>query len=157
MSRFASLGRVTVLGVFALIAVLTSCAPPQSTDFTLPEGDAERGKETFMDLGCTFCHTVDGVEGLRADMPEPARTIVLGGEKSRVYTYGELVTSIINPSHKISQPELGDVVDADGTSEMVVYNDIMTVTEMTDLVTFLAENYSLQSYRRSAYPAYGPL
>lgn len=156
MTRFSNLGLVAVLGAMGFTPILASCERPQSAGFTLPEGDAERGKETFMDLGCTFCHTVDGVEGLRADMPEPARTIVLGGEKSRVYTYGELVTSIINPSHKISQPELGDVVDVGGTSQMVVYNDIMTVTEMTDLVTFLEANYSLEPYRPSAYPAYGP-
>ncbi len=156
MIRFANLGLIAMFGVVGLIPVLSACERPQSAGFTLPEGDADRGKETFMDLGCTFCHTVDGVEGLRTDMPEPARTIVLGGEKSRVYTYGELVTSIINPSHKISQPELEDVVDAEGKSQMVVYNDIMTVTEMTDLVTFLEANYSLEPYRPSAYPAYGP-
>lgn len=156
MTRFAKLSVVAFLGASMSFPVLSSCARPESAGFTLPKGDAERGKETFMDLGCTYCHTVDGVEGLRADMAAPARTIVLGGEKSRVYTYGELVTSIINPSHKISQRESGDVVDADGNSQMVVYNDIMTVREMTDLVTFLEANYSLEPYRPSAYPAYGP-
>ncbi len=156
MHRIVKSSLILILGGFGSIATLSACERPQSAGFTLPEGDADRGKETFMDLGCTFCHTVDGVEGLRTDMPEPARTIVLGGEKSRVYTYGELVTSIINPSHKISQPELEDVVDAAGKSQMVVYNDIMTVTEMTDLVTFLEANYSLEPYRPSAYPAYGP-
>ncbi len=145
--------------VFAVGAmfVLTSCGQSNSAEFSLPEGDAERGKETFMDLGCVYCHTVDGLADLRADVPEPTRTIVLGGEKTRVYSYGELVTSIINPSHKISQRDQGDVVDAEGVSEMVVYNDIMTVTEMTDLVTFLEQTYSLKPYPRSAYPAYGPM
>ena len=137
--------------------ILASCGGAQSAEFTLPEGDAERGKSTFMDLGCGFCHTVKGVEGLRASVTAPQRTIVLGGEKSRTYTYGELVTSIINPSHKISQPELSDVVDEDGNSQMVNYNDIMTVTEMTDLVTFLEQHYSLKSYEPTYYSPYGPM
>ena len=145
---------------FALLAgsalILAACGPPQSAGFTLPEGDAERGKETFMDLGCNYCHTVSGVEGLRDDIVQPERTVVLGGEKLRVYTYGELVTSIINPSHKISQPELGNVVDREGNSEMVNYNDIMTITEMTDLVTFLEQHYSLKPYQRTHYSPYGP-
>lgn len=150
--------RVTMLALLSIGAIaLSACSPSQSSGFTLPEGDADRGKETFIDLGCGFCHTVTGVEGLREDIERPERTVVLGGEKLRVYTYGELVTSIINPSHKISQPELGNVVDDDGNSQMVNYNDIMTVTEMTDLVTFLEQHYSLKPYERTYYTPYGPL
>ncbi len=150
--------RFTLVAALSIGAVaLTACGPSQSTGFTLPEGDAERGKQSFMDLGCGFCHTVAGVEGLREDFEQPDRTVILGGEKPRVYTYGELVTSIINPSHKISQPELGDVADDEGNSQMVNYNDIMTITEMTDLVTFLEQHYSLKPYQRTHYSPYGPL
>ncbi len=149
--RPLSLGLVLVSGFVA-----TACERSQSAGFTLPAGDAERGKETFVDLGCGYCHTVAGVDGLRDNIPNPERTVVLGGEKPRVYTYGELVTSVINPSHKISQPELSDVVDEDGNSQMVNYNDVMTVTEMTDLVTFLEQHYELEPYNRTHYSPYGP-
>ncbi len=148
--------RVTLFAIVSIAAVATACGSSQSTGFTLPEGDADRGKQTFIDLGCGFCHSVSGVEGLRGDFERPERTVVLGGEKTRLYSYGELVTSIINPSHKISQPELGNVVDAEGNSQMVNYNDIMTVTEMTDLVTFLEQHYSLKPYERTHYSPYFP-
>ena len=153
LKHFQTLG-LSLLLVGGLAS--TACERPQSAGFTLPEGNAEQGKETFMDLGCGYCHTVAGVEGLRENITEPERTVVLGGEKPRVYTYGELVTSVINPSHKISQPELGDVVDEDGNSQMVNYNDVMTVTEMTDLVTFLEQHYELEPYNRTHYSPYGP-
>ena len=148
------------LQVALLIAAATSfaaCERSQSAGFTLPEGDAVAGQQTFVDLGCGYCHTVQGVEGLRAGIEEPQRTVVLGGEKTRVYTYGELVTSIINPSHKISQKYLGDVVEDEGETLMPNYNDIMTVTEMTDLVTFLEQNYTLKPYERTYYNPYGPM
>lgn len=147
---------VTVFAIVLIAFVATACGSSQSTEFTLPEGDADRGKQTFIDLGCGFCHTVSGVEGLRDDFERPERTVVLGGEKPRLYSYGELVTSIINPSHKISQPELGNVVDDEGNSQMVNYNDIMTVTEMTDLVTFLEQHYSLKPFERTHYSPYYP-
>ncbi len=152
--RHSKVISTSLIAIAALAS--TACERPQSAGFTLPEGNAERGMEAFMDLGCGYCHTVAGVEGLRDNVANPERTVVLGGEKPRVYTYGELVTSVINPSHKISQPELGDVVDAEGNSQMVNYNDIMTVTEMTDLVTFLEQHYTLQPYQRTHYSPYGP-
>ena len=157
MPRFVKTGLTAIAIAFGAGAMLAACERPQSAGFTLPDGNPDRGKETFVDLGCSFCHTVAGVEGLRADMPRPERTVVLGGEKTRLYTYGELVTSIINPSHKISQSELGNVTDDEGNSQMVNYNDIMTVTEMTDLVTFLEQHYSLKPYERTYYSPYGPL
>ena len=156
MSRIRNNGALSASLLISGALLMTACGTPQSAGFTLPEGDAERGKETFLDLGCAYCHTVSGVEGLRDDITQPERTVVLGGEKPRVYTYGELVTSIINPSHKISQPHLGNVVDQEGNSEMVNYNDIMTITEMTDLVTFLEQHYSLRPYQRTHYSPYGP-
>ncbi|MEL7031625.1 MAG: cytochrome C [Pseudomonadota bacterium] len=148
--------RVALFAIVSIAFVATACGSSQSTEFTLPEGDADRGKQTFIDLGCGFCHSVSGVEGLREDFERPERNVVLGGEKDRLYSYGELVTSIINPSHKISQPELGNVVDDEGNSQMVNYNDIMTVTEMTDLVTFLEQHYSLKPFERTHYSPYYP-
>lgn len=71
----------------------------------------------------------------------------LGGEVTAMKTYGQLVTSVINPSHRISGQRLTDemLVRTDGTSrmEMYRYNEIMTVQELVDLVTFLQSEYKL--------------
>ena len=64
-------------------------------------------------------------------------SIALGGEVTRIQTYGELVTSIINPSHRLAEGYPVDTVSVDGKSRMRNYNDVMTVTELTDLVMFL--------------------
>lgn len=54
----------------------------------------------FRELGCPTCHDVVGgpadPEGERPDV-----IVTLGGKVTRVETYGELVASIINPSHEI--------------------------------------------------------
>lgn len=123
----------------------------------MPEGDAATGQQIFALYGCHSCHTVAGVDGLRDELDEVERTIPLGGEMPRTYTYGELVTSIINPSHKISQGYLGDDVSVDGTSLMQNYNDVLTVTDLIDLVAFLEAHYSVQDYTRTQYYPYGPM
>ena len=74
---------------------------------------------------------------------EPAY-VELGGSVTRVKTYGELVTAIINPSHKLADGYATDVVaEADGRSKMYVYNGYMTVQELIDIVMFLQPEYDL--------------
>ena len=58
-------------------------------------------------------------------------------------TYGDLLTSVINPSHRISQAYLGEQVTTDGESRMRRYNDVMTVQQLVDIVTFLETQYTL--------------
>ena len=71
--------------------------------------------------------------------------VMLGGEVLRVRTYGELVTSIIDPTHIVSerfktiQPEQGAL------SPMPAYNKTMTVEQMVDIVSFLERQYELPS------------
>ena len=88
----------------AMLVLLPGCEPsPKSAQgFRLPDGNAEQGKAAFVKLQCQTCHTVPGVE-----LPPPSSkspiTVVLGGEVIRVRTYGDLVTSLINPSHVVSE------------------------------------------------------
>ena len=58
-------------------------------------------------------------------------------------TYGELVTAIVNPSHKLADGYAKDQVSEDGVSNMYVYNGFMTVQELTDLVMFLQPHYDV--------------
>lgn len=120
------------------LAVASGCdtGPKSSRGFRLPEGNAEKGKQVFLDLKCNTCHRVEGVELA----PPTAFNLTLGGETARVKTYGELVTSIINPSHIISQNHLAELKEAK-LSPMPDYNRMMTVEQMIDLVAFVQPHY----------------
>jgi L-cysteine S-thiosulfotransferase len=143
--------KAAVLGV--AVAGLSACGPnPESSaGFTLPKGNAEQGKANYIAFGCHACHS-------HADVPqlEPAGDIAvkLGGESARVRTYGELVTSVINPSHRVARRSSEAMADESGQSKMATYNDVMTVTQMVDLVAFLQDSYTLSPYQNTTYPVY---
>lgn len=81
-------------------------------------------------------------------------SVVLGGKVSRVKTYAQLVTSVINPSHKISPSYNPQMVAIEGESKMRSYNDVMTVTQLINLVSFLQPHYQLYSYDHTYYMEY---
>lgn len=130
-----------LLAPCALLA-LAACSPDYSAqgDLHLPEGDADRGKEHFVSLGCVNCHHVVG-----ADLPEAADAgpvrVLLGSSTGRRMTYGQLITSIANPSHRLASRYRDEEVSANGASLMTSYNDTLTVTQLTDLVAFLQAHY----------------
>jgi mono/diheme cytochrome c family protein len=99
------------------------------------------GRETFLYMHCNQCHTIQGEELPTIPGFEPF--VELGGAVTRVKTYGELVTAIINPSHKLADGYAEDLVSEDGISKMYVYNGFMTVQELTDLVMFLQPHYDV--------------
>ena len=116
----------------------TGCNP-NGVGFALPTGSEENGKITFVGLTCTQCHSVadlnwEGIEGQDVHFR-------LGGEVTRVKTYGELVTSIINPSHRIARNFKRELPEGNPQSPMPPYNEVMTVQELVDLVTFLEKQY----------------
>ncbi len=126
--------------------------------FRLPEGEAERGKAAFLEMKCHQCHTVAGVVFPNADSPSPI-SLELGGVVRKVKTYGELVTSIIQPQH-ITSPEhlakLGKSSEPGARSPMPSFNDTMTVTQMVDIVTFLHDHYQKAPPPGVNYPYYAP-
>lgn len=137
----------------SFVLLLSACdmGPTSGLGFSLPEGDVEAGEQVFVKFRCTDCHSVAGREDLREGI-EPKMTVPLGGETTRIQTYGQLVTSVINPSHKISQKYLAEEVAENGTSKMRNYNDVLTVDELIDLVAFLQAQYQLQEYKPTQYP-----
>jgi hypothetical protein len=140
--------------VFLFAACLYGCAP-KNEGFTLPAGDAEQGQAAFVKFRCFDCHEVHGVDLPPAE--EPNQVIVkLGGEVSREKSYEDLVTGIINPSHRLAAGYDETNVSLDGKSRMTVYNDVMTVRQLIDLVTFLQEHYELRPYEPTTYPDYPP-
>lgn len=110
--------------------------------FVLPEGDARAGREAFLYMQCNQCHTIEGEELPVLDVNEPPY-VELGGSVSKVKTYGELVTAIINPSHKLADGYAEELVSEDGESNMYIYNRHMTVQELIDLVMFLQPHYNV--------------
>lgn len=130
---------ILMSGLLALAALPGCDAGSKSAQgFRLPDGDAEKGKQAFLALKCNTCHKVEGVE-----LPPPnAFNLTLGGETIRVKTYGELVTSIINPSHVLSEKYQQQLTDAK-ESPMPKFNNVMTVEQMIDLVAFLQKHYQV--------------
>lgn len=129
--------------VLVALAVLTAACDfnlKSTRRFRLPQGNAERGRAAFVALNCTGCHTVSGVD-LPKPTVEPGAVVVLGGEVARLRTYGDLLTSIIHPTHSLSEKMPAAAAKAGGTSPMPVVNDRMTVSQMVDLVTFLQPRY----------------
>lgn len=131
-----------LLGFSLLAIALTSCSRESPFGFRLPEGDAARGRAAFVDLRCNSCHEVEGVA---IEYREGLAHIRLGGQTTRVKTYGELVTSLINPSHRIAPRDRAAGVLPDGESIMTAayLNDVMTVQQLVDLVAFLEGTYEV--------------
>lgn len=123
--------------------VLTSCSGRHSpAGFRLPEnGDVERGRTAFVELQCHTCHRVVG-EDLPAPTVEPAIPVALGGTVYEIRTDGYLVTSMINPSHKLAgYPK--DRVSTDGESRMPDLTSEMSVRQLVDIVAFLQARYKV--------------
>lgn len=141
--------------VLSLVA-FSACdesAMMSSKGFRLPDGDALAGREAFLYMQCHQCHTIKG-EQLPLIPGQDAPYVELGGTVTQVKTYGQLITAIINPSHKLAVGYAKDVVSEDGVSNMYIYNDYMTVKELTDIVTFLQPHYDVvaPNFRYPVYP-----
>lgn len=137
------------------VSMLTACGDPTKSGrgFTLPEGDVERGEAVFIALQCNSCHKVHG----RKDIPhadDSEITVNIGGTVRVIQNYGQLVTSVINPSHRISKAYPVEMVSSEGESKMTNYNSIMTVQQLTDVVAFLQAQYELDPVIRTRYPRY---
>ena len=124
------------------LAALAACTPESPFGFRLPDGDPAAGRQAFSDLGCNSCHEVAGVPIEHLDgVPH----VQLGGKTTHLRTYGELVTSIINPSHKISPQHraAGAVLDEQSVMTYLYLNQVMTVQQLVDIVAFLQPTYEV--------------
>ena len=151
--------RFTVILALTGLVALSGC--DQATrmsekGFRLPDGDAEAGRATFIEMECHQCHTSEGME-LPVIGGQGAPYVELGGKVTSVKTYGELVTAIINPSQKLASGYAKAAIARDGESKMAIYNHYMTVQQLIDLVMFLQPTYEVvppkYHYRTYKYPA----
>lgn len=139
--RFHAIMKAAILS-----SLFGACQIPQAGEetrgFSLPPGDAERGRRDFVELKCTACHEVEGLENeLPRPTANPAVDVKLGGLAMREPTDGELFTAIVNPPHAIYPGGEEARVTADGGSRMANYNELMTAQQLIDLVAFLHERY----------------
>lgn len=141
-----------------LISIVAACSygPDSPKGFSLPEGDADKGQKVFMQYQCLTCHALKGFEDSSV-IKEFDTPIPLGGTSSVVKTYAQLVTSVINPSHKlapVSRFNQEKMINDDGSSKMRVFNDVMTVQELIDLVAFLQPKYEVKPITYTHYGQY---
>ncbi len=134
-----------MLPLIALVcALLAACGPQSGVGFRLPDGSPERGRAAFLALRCTACHRVVGLD--TPDQRTTMANVTLGGETLRVKSYGELVTAIINPSHRIApgySPSQVTTPDGQSLMNLAYLNDVMTVQQLIDLVAFLQASYQV--------------
>lgn len=144
----------SLIAVASLAALpAAACGEMQAIGFSLPEGDANVGRELFVDYACNDCHSVAGHEEMREGV-WASMDVPLGGATTHIATYGELVTSVINPSHRVSERYDTDEFVDEGESVMRNYNQVMSVADLVDLVTFLQEQYDLVEYPMTEYSRY---
>lgn len=146
---------ILLLMLAVIMGLATGCDAEKKMSergFRLPEGDPVAGREAFLYMHCNQCHTIEG-ESLPT-IPGYEPFVQLGGTVTRVQTYGDLVTSIINPSHKLADRYPEDLVSEDGKSKMYVYNSYMTIQELTDIVMYLQPQYDVvvPEYNYRIYP-----
>lgn len=136
----------------AATLLLTACDEDLKSGrgLVLPEGNIEAGEQAFVRLHCNDCHVIAGRKDLRTHL-EPLMRVALGGQTTHISTYGELVTSIINPTHRVSRHYKQEPYSKEGVSQMRNYNDVMTVTELSDLVAFLQQQYKLEPFAGPSY------
>ncbi len=147
--------KIILLGMFVLLIAACNQGVESPKGFSLPKGDAGQGKQAFLKYKCLACHVAEGVED--TSIERQMEPVTLGGDVHVVKTYADLVTSVINPSHRIAtRYKQSAYVDDQQQSKMTNYNDIMTVKELTDIVAFLQPKYELKPINRTEYPRYFP-
>ena len=139
--RYNRIHYVLVLLLVGAGLLMASSCNQQAQGFALPQGDIVKGKVTYKQLNCTSCHSISGIAWTGG--PD-SLNIPLGGKVVTKKTYGNLVTSVINPSHKIAASYSTNPDAVKGLSPMKNYNEVMTVQELIDLVTFLQSEYEIE-------------
>lgn len=124
------------------ILFLASCdlSPDSPHGFRLPDGDAEAGRIVFEEKQCSSCHIIEALPELREGV-EPEMDVRIGGMQTRIATQGELVSAVINPSHRIARGYRREPYVSAGETSMRTVNENLTVAELIDLVTFLQGEY----------------
>lgn len=125
---------------------ISGCAYTPIFGFPVEAGDTAAGRQAFIDHQCHSCHSIAGErlpQLAGADNP----ILELGGETIYMKNYADLMTSVINPDHRISERYrdqlLRQGVVPSETPMPQPHVDTMTVRQLIDLVAFLDSKYQL--------------
>lgn len=106
---------------------------PSGWKFTLPSGDAAKGREVFVKFACFSCHEVEG-----ETFPGSGVSGKIGPELAAMGPLHDaefFAEAIVNPSAVVEKGKGYET--ADGSSKMPAYNSALTVQDLIDLVTYL--------------------
>lgn len=145
------MNRYKLLTMLIVVFGLVGCEQ-SSKGFSLPVGDPVQGEQVFLTLQCLSCHQMDGYE--RPENANEALAVQLGGKVESLKTYAELVTSVINPSHQLAEGYDLSKIQLEGQSVMPSFNDVLSVTDLVNLITFLESHYELDPYPKTEYMIY---
>jgi hypothetical protein len=127
----------------AACSIACEIGPQSGAGLRLPNGDLAKGKQAFSDLGCEGCHSIAGEER-RARTDDGHVVVVLGGNVPHIESHGELITSIVNPSHGFSRRYPREEVMEEDRSRMQSINEQMTVQQLIDLTAYLQSKYHIE-------------
>lgn len=109
----------------------------ESVSLTLPVGNAQAGRQAFLDLKCTACHRIRAEAGFPAPFSDSLGPDLDARPPHR--TPSDLATAIVAPSHAVStgidaalKTRLEGVL-----SPMGDFNQAMTVRQLSDMVAYL--------------------
>jgi L-cysteine S-thiosulfotransferase len=133
------MGMVSLL----LAAGLAGCmaGPRSGAGLRLPDGDVDHGRVVFVEMKCYSCHRVAGLDDLPEPVADPPVPVMLGGDRPYPRTDGDILTAIVNPSHRIVPAAVAEQVQSGNLSRMGDYSDSLTVRELVDLVAFVQSHY----------------
>lgn len=107
----------------------------------VPTGKADSGATIFVTKGCYQCHSAGSTKLPPVDLA-PRLVIELGGDVHLKWSRDDYARAIMDPNHlvsedyKIAMIRLGDHFKAEN-SPMPTFADVLKVSELVDLVTFL--------------------
>jgi len=127
----------------AILGVGCEIGPESGSGLRLPNGDVVAGKQAFAELNCDECHVV-GDEAAPNPSSDGQVVVRLGGRAPHIETHGELITSIVNPSHGFSRRYAREDVTEGDRSKMRNLNEAMTVAQLIDLTAYLQSKYELE-------------
>jgi hypothetical protein len=139
--------KAALAGILAAIAIgVSGCAYTPIFGFPIESGDTDAGLQAFTDHQCHRCHSIAG-ERLPPLAGADAPILELGGETIYVKSYADLLTSVINPDHRISERYRDQMLRRGvvpiETPMPQPHVDTMTVRQLIDLVAFLDSKYVL--------------
>lgn len=121
-------------------ATLAGCAPNTGLLVRFPIGSVTRGRDAFVALQCHACHRIDGFEAPAPPSPSPF-SVPLGGHTPRIETYGDIVTAIVNPSHRLARSFRAEADGRESPMAGESLNEVMTTQQLIDLAAFLRIEY----------------